>query len=98
MKTLFSNHLNEDNDFLIILPSKYLSLGKKNLIIYNWLFSADKLEVTGMKGLLDEEVPFFVRVQAFQKATKWLKSLEQNMKNTMTTILQGCVQARMEEG
>jgi hypothetical protein len=62
------------------------------------LFSADKLEVTGMKGLLDEEVPFFVRVQAFQKATKWLKSLEQNMKNTMTTILQGCVQARMEEG
>jgi hypothetical protein len=51
------------------------------------LFSADKLEVTGMKGLLDEEVPFFVRVQAFQKATKWLKSLEQNMKNTMTTIL-----------
>jgi hypothetical protein len=48
------------------------------------LFSADKLEVTGMKGLLDEEVPFFVRVQAFQKATKWLKSLEQNIGNLST--------------
>lgn len=51
-----------------------------------------------MKGLLEEDVPFFVRVQAHQKATKWLKCLEQNMKNTMTVILQCCVQARMEEG
>lgn len=51
-----------------------------------------------MKGLLEEDIPFFMRVQAHQKATKWLKNIETNMKNTMAIVLQGCVQARMEEG
>ncbi|XP_052095798.1 dynein heavy chain domain-containing protein 1-like isoform X11 [Mytilus californianus] len=81
-------------DLSYALPSGIASMNT-NL---DFALNADKLELTGVKGLLEEDVPFFVRVQAHQKATKWLKCLEQNMKNTMTIILQCCVQARMEEG
>ena len=59
--------------------------------------SADKLQVIAMRGLYGEEVPFFAHLEAQSKSTRWLKLLEGIMKNTMATILQACVQARMEE-
>lgn len=70
--------------------------------IFNMLFinvlSADKLQVTTLKGILGEEIELVVRVQAFPKASKWLKTLENVMKNTMAMTLQACVQTRVEEG
>ena len=70
--------------------------------IFNMLYinvlSADKLQVTTLKGILGEEIELVVRVQAFPKASKWLKTLENVMKNTMAMTLQACVQTRVEEG
>lgn len=60
--------------------------------------SADKLQVTALKGVLGEEIDLVVRVQAFPKASKWLRTLENVMKNTLAMILQACVQTRVEEG
>jgi hypothetical protein len=51
-----------------------------------------------LKGVLGEEIELVVRVQAFPKASKWLKTLENVMKNTTAMIMQACVQTRMEEG
>ena len=62
------------------------------------VLSADKLQVTTLKGILGEEIELVVRVQAFPKASKWLKTLENVMKNTMAMTLQACVQTRVEEG
>ena len=50
-----------------------------------------------MRGLYGEEVPFFAHLEAQSKSTRWLKLLEGIMKNTMATILQACVQAKMED-
>ena len=63
----------------------------------SFLFSADKLQVIAMRGLYGEEVPFFAHLEAQSKATRWLKLLEGIMKNTMATILQACVQTRMDD-
>ncbi|XP_069111191.1 dynein heavy chain domain-containing protein 1-like isoform X1 [Argopecten irradians] len=64
----------------------------------DFALNADKLEVTTMHGALGEEVPLYTRVQAFPRATRWFKSFEAIMKNTMALMLQKCIQARMEEG
>lgn len=62
------------------------------------LFTADKLEVTSMQGQLGEDIPLFMRVQSVPKATKWLRSVDNIVKNTMAIVLQKCIQARMDEG
>ncbi|XP_078321878.1 dynein heavy chain domain-containing protein 1-like isoform X7 [Crassostrea virginica] len=64
----------------------------------DFALNADKLQVTTLKGILGEEIELVVRVQAFPKASKWLKTLENVMKNTMAMTLQACVQTRVEEG
>ncbi|XP_056008158.1 dynein heavy chain domain-containing protein 1-like [Ostrea edulis] len=64
----------------------------------DFALNADKLQVTALKGIMGEEIELVVRVQAFPKASKWLKTLENVMKNTTAMILQACVQTRMEEG
>ncbi|XP_062587861.1 dynein heavy chain domain-containing protein 1-like, partial [Saccostrea cucullata] len=64
----------------------------------DFALNADKLQVTSLKGILGEEMELVVRVQAFPKASKWLKALENVMKNTTAMIMQACVQTRMEEG
>lgn len=72
---------------------------KKTLFLKITSFiSADKLQVTALKGVLGEEIDLVVRVQAFPKASKWLRTLENVMKNTLAMILQACVQTRVEEG
>lgn len=70
----------------------------ETLLCSCYIFSADKLQVTALKGIMGEEIELVVRVQAFPKASKWLKTLENVMKNTTAMILQACVQTRMEEG
>uniref|UniRef100_A0A8W8M9M4 AAA+ ATPase domain-containing protein n=1 Tax=Magallana gigas TaxID=29159 RepID=A0A8W8M9M4_MAGGI len=64
----------------------------------DFALNADKLQVTALKGVLGEEIDLVVRVQAFPKASKWLRTLENVMKNTLAMILQACVQTRVEEG
>ncbi|XP_060599368.1 dynein heavy chain domain-containing protein 1-like [Ruditapes philippinarum] len=59
---------------------------------------ADKLQVIAVRGKHGEEVPFFAHLEAQGKCTIWLKLLEGIMKNTIATILQACVQNRMEDG
>ena len=71
--------------------------GQKKNFKKSSLFSADKLQVIAMRGLYGEEVPFFAHLEAQSKSTRWLKLLEGIMKNTMATILQACVQTRMDE-
>lgn len=72
---------------------------KKTLFLkFTSFISADKLQVTALKGVLGEEIDLVVRVQAFPKASKWLRTLENVMKNTLAMILQACVQTRVEEG
>lgn len=60
--------------------------------------SADKLQVIAMRGRYREEVPFFAHLEAQKKSTVWLKLLEGIMKNTVASILQACVQTRLEDG
>ncbi|KAH3716377.1 hypothetical protein DPMN_059099 [Dreissena polymorpha] len=47
---------------------------------------------------MGEELPFFAHLEAQRKSTRWLKLLEGIMKNTMATVLQACVQTRIEDG
>lgn len=68
------------------------------LIIFCRYILADKLQVIALRGRHGEEVPFFAHLEAQGKSTVWLKLLEGIMKNTMATILQACVQSRIEEG
>lgn len=72
----------------------------KAILIYVFLchVSADKLQVIAMRGKMGEEVPFFAHLEAQKKSTIWLKLLEGIMKNTIATVLQACVQTRMEDG
>ena len=60
--------------------------------------SADKLEVTKIVGLMGEELTLFTRLKAIPHATKWLATLEKYMKTTMLTIMEACIQARLEDG
>ncbi|XP_052798483.1 dynein heavy chain domain-containing protein 1-like isoform X5 [Mya arenaria] len=59
---------------------------------------ADKLQVIAVRGAMGEELPFFAHLEAQKNSTRWLKLLESIMKNTVATILQACVQTRLEDG
>ena len=47
---------------------------------------------------MGEELPFFAHLEAVKKSTRWLKLLDGIMKNTVATVLQACVQTRIEDG
>ncbi|KAJ8313858.1 hypothetical protein KUTeg_008419 [Tegillarca granosa] len=66
--------------------------------LLDFALNVDKLQVTTVYGIMGEEIPLYVRLKSFPQATKWLKTLETIMKNTMAVVLEACVQARMEEG
>ena len=51
-----------------------------------------------MHGAHKEELGLYTRLDAHPLASAWLRGLESILKNTMTIVLQACVQARMEEG
>ena len=58
---------------------------------------ADKLEVTAISGLLGETLPLYKRLEALPSNTKWLSTLEYCIKTTMNTVMEACVQARLED-
>ncbi len=60
--------------------------------------AAHKLEVTTIHGALGESLPLHARVPTAQKATRWLSTLESHMKTTLNTVMEACVQARLEDG
>ena len=60
--------------------------------------TAHKLEVTTLCGALGETVPLYHRLEAFSSAARWMATLESYMKTTVNTIMETCVQARLEEG
>ena len=59
---------------------------------------ADKLEVTHITGGLGEEMPLYSPLEACPSATTWLSNLEQHMKTTVQTLIEACVQTRLDEG
>ncbi|ESP00380.1 hypothetical protein LOTGIDRAFT_173233 [Lottia gigantea] len=66
--------------------------------VLDFALNTEKLCVVSLCGMLGEEVPLLARLEANPSATKWLKTLESIMKNTLTVMMQACVQARMDEG
>ncbi|XP_048242736.1 dynein heavy chain domain-containing protein 1-like [Haliotis rufescens] len=81
-------------NLIFALPPEITSLNST----LDFALNADKLQVVSVVGNLGEEVPLYAKLDSFPQATKWLRSLENLSKNTMTVMLQACVQARMEEG
>ena len=59
---------------------------------------ADKLEVVKVTGLMGEELVLYSRLKAVPQPAKWLLLLENYMKTTVLTLMQACVQARLEDG
>ena len=53
--------------------------------------------MTTVSGLLGETLPLYKRLEALPSNTKWLSTLECYMKTTMNTIMEACVQARLED-
>lgn len=47
---------------------------------------------------MGEELKLFTRLKAIPQATKWLSVLERYMKTTLLTIMEACIQARLEDG
>ncbi|KAK6166840.1 hypothetical protein SNE40_023452 [Patella caerulea] len=66
--------------------------------VLDFSLNSEKLQVVSMQGVMGEDVPLLARLEAYPLATRWLRGLENIMKNTLTVIMQACVQARMEEG
>ncbi|XP_070211333.1 dynein heavy chain domain-containing protein 1-like isoform X3 [Littorina saxatilis] len=64
----------------------------------DFALNSDKLQVESVQGLHKEEVGLYTKLDAHPTASAWLRGLESILKNTMTVVLQACVQARMEEG
>ena len=60
--------------------------------------AGDKLQVVSVHGAYKEELGLYTKLEAHPSASTWLRGLESILKNTMTVVLQACVQARMEEG
>jgi hypothetical protein len=56
------------------------------------------MEVTALHGILGETIPLTTRIKAMPNAPKWMSKLELTMKTTMATVLQACVQARLDDG
>ena len=51
-----------------------------------------------LHGDLGETLPMFDRLGALPSAARWMATLEKYMKTTVNTVLEACVQARLEEG
>ncbi|XP_035825634.1 dynein heavy chain domain-containing protein 1 [Aplysia californica] len=64
----------------------------------DFALNSDKLEVVSIHGSCGEELPLYTRVKAMPLATNWLLNINDILKNTMSILMQACVQARMEEG
>ncbi|XP_064648692.1 dynein axonemal heavy chain 6-like isoform X2 [Lineus longissimus] len=64
----------------------------------DFALNAHVMEVTALHGILGETVPLTTRIEAMTNAPKWLSKLELTMKTTMSTVLQACVLARLDEG
>nr|KAG5709415.1 hypothetical protein BaRGS_029264 [Batillaria attramentaria] len=60
--------------------------------------NSDKLQVVSVHGAHKEELALYTQLDAQPLASTWLRSLDSILKNTMTIVLQACVQARMDEG
>ena len=60
------------------------------------MFSAHKLEVTGVQGMLGEELPLQHRVEASETAPRWLAKLELALKTTMLTVTEAALLARLD--
>ena len=58
----------------------------------------DKLEVTKVQGFLGEELPLYTRLEAMSQGPRWLATLDTYMKTTLQTLMETCVQARLEDG
>ena len=57
-----------------------------------------QLQVTALQGMLGEELSLVERLEADSDATKWLTSLEQLMRTSLTAVIQECVIARFDGG
>lgn len=67
------------------------------LNFYNGV-TAHMLEVAKLHGPQGEELPLYTKVRAQTQATRWLSQLEYTMKTTMHTVMESCVQARLDDG
>ncbi|CAG5130198.1 unnamed protein product, partial [Candidula unifasciata] len=59
--------------------------------------NTDKLEVESAHGAYGEKLLLYTQVKATTSATKWINSLNETLKNTMTIAMRACLHARIEE-
>ncbi|XP_074658718.1 dynein heavy chain domain-containing protein 1-like, partial [Tubulanus polymorphus] len=64
----------------------------------DYAINAHKLLATEIEGNYGEKVPLTNAVQPTPRLTQWMNDLEFNMKSTLASVLQHCLQARLEEG
>ncbi|XP_025095393.1 dynein heavy chain domain-containing protein 1-like isoform X2 [Pomacea canaliculata] len=81
-------------DMSFVLPPDLEGLNS----VLDFALNSDKLQVACVKGACGEEVSLYKRLEPHPQASAWLYNLESILKNTMTILLQACVQVCMEEG
>lgn len=54
--------------------------------------------MTKVYGPMEEELLLHTHLEAMNEAPKWLSTLEMFMKTTLQTLMEMCIQARLEDG